>query len=190
MKALAHEWKDVEEAEAKAFAPLTLRRPSEILRMTFSQDDFILENGYVAKGDALAICGAAGVGKTRLYMQMVIALLTGRDFLGWKTQGKGTRWLIIQTENSNRRLQSELSAMLSGLTEEERRAVDEDMVIHTLECDTDSFLSLNLTENEERISALIQEINPTGVIYDVRKLWAKFQGSGRLGSGANQRCVI
>ena len=154
--------------------------------MTFSQDDFILENGYVAKGDALAICGAAGVGKTRLYMQMVIAFLTGRDFLGWKTQGKGTRWLIIQTENSNRRLQSELSAMLSGLTEEERRAVDEGMVIHTLECDTDSFLSLSLPENEERISALIQEINPTGVIYDVLRDF----GIGDLNGDADMTATL
>ena len=128
---------------------------------------FFWRMDIVAKGDAIAICGAAGVGKTRLYMQMVIAFLTGRDFLGWKTQGKGTRWLIIQTENSNRRLQTELSAMFSDLSEEERRAVDEGMAIHTLECDADAFLSLNVAENEARISALIQEINATGVIFDV-----------------------
>ena len=77
---------------------------------------------------------------------MVIAILTGQGFLGWKTLEKGTRWLIIQTENSNRRLQSELSAMLSGLTEEEWQAVEEGMVIHTLECDTDSFLSLKMDQ--------------------------------------------
>ena len=186
MKALADEWRDVDEAEVKPFAALTVRRLSEILQMTFSPDDFILENGYVAKGDAIAICGAAGVGKTRLCMQMVIALLTGRDFLGWKTRGKGTRWLIIQTENSNRRLQHELSAMLSSSTEEERRAVDEGMVIHTLECDTDSFLSLNIAENEARISALIQEINPAGVIYDVLRDF----GIGDLNGDADMTATL
>ena len=70
--------------------------------MEFSKDDFLLENGYLAKGDPIAFCGAAGVGKSRLCMQLAIALLTGRDFLGWKTRGKGTRWLILQTENNNR----------------------------------------------------------------------------------------
>ena len=151
----------------KPFAPLTVRRPSEILGMIFSPEDFILENGYLTKGDALAICGAAGVGKTRLSMQMVIAILTGRDFLGWKTRAKGTRWLIIQTENSNRRLQNELSAMLSSLAVAQREAVDEGMLIHTLETAEDSFVSLKLPENEARILDLIREFEPTGVVYDV-----------------------
>jgi RecA-family ATPase len=167
MKPLADEWRDVDEAEVKPFAALTVRRPSEILGMMFSPEDFILENGYLTKGDALAICGAAGVGKTRLSMQMVIAILTGRDFLDWKTRGKGTRWLILQTENSNRRLKFELSAMLSGLTEQEREAVDDGIVIHTLETAEDSFVSLKLLENETRISALVQEIAPTGIVFDV-----------------------
>ena len=111
---------------------LSTRKPSEILAMQFSPDDFLLESGYLAKGDPIAFCGAAGVGKSRLYMQLVIALVTGRDFLGWKTRGKGTRWLILQTENSNRRLKSDLSAMLSDLTETEKQAVDEGIIIHTL----------------------------------------------------------
>jgi hypothetical protein len=64
-------------------------------------------------------------------------------------------------------LQSELSAMLSDLTEAERKLVDEGMVIHTLETAEDSFVSLRLAENEARVSALIQETHPTGVIYDV-----------------------
>ena len=111
---------------------LSTRKPSEILAMQFSPDDFLLESGYLAKGDPIAFCGAAGVGKSRLYMQLVIALVTGRDFLGWKTRGKGTRWLILQTENSSRRLKSDLSAMLSDLTETEKQAVDEGIIIHTL----------------------------------------------------------
>ena len=111
--------------------------------------------------------GAGAVGKSRLSIQLIIALVTGRDFLGWKTRGKGTRWLILQKENSNRRLKSELSAMLSELTEQEREAMDDGIVIHTLETAEDSFVSLKLPENETRISALVQEIAPTGIVFDV-----------------------
>ena len=168
---LTKEWPDTEKGETEpklnGFAKLTTRRPCEILAMKFSPDDILLENGYVAKGDSVALCGAPGVGKTRLAMQMVVAFLTGRDFLGWKTQGKNTRWLILQTENGNRRLKSELSAMLSGLTEPERKAVDEGMIIHTLETAEDCLLSLKLPENEARIAALVQETQPNGVVYDV-----------------------
>ena len=135
--------------------------------MQFSPSDLLLENGYLVKGDSLAICGAGGVGKSRLSTQLLIAVVTGRDFIGWKTHGKGTRWLMLQTENSCRRLKSELSAMLSDLTGAERDAVDDGIVIHTLENPEDSFVSLKLPENEGRIASLIQDINPTGVVFDV-----------------------
>jgi hypothetical protein len=60
--------------------PLTFRRPSEIFAMGFDDSDFILKNGYIAKGDPFAICGAAGIGKSRLILQLLIAIITGRDF--------------------------------------------------------------------------------------------------------------
>ena len=126
--------------------------------MEFPEDDFLLDGGYLAKGDPIAFCGAPGVGKSRLCLQMVIALLTGRDFLGLKTRGKRTRWLILQTENNNRRLKAELSAMFSDLTKPERQAVHDGMFIHTLETAEDSFVSLRIPENEAKISTLIQEI--------------------------------
>ena len=55
--------------------------------MQFSPSDLLLENGYLVKGDSLTICGAGGVGKSRLSMQLAIALVTGLEFLGWKTRG-------------------------------------------------------------------------------------------------------
>ena len=39
-------------------APLSLRSVNEILAMNFDDSDFITKNGYVAKGDPFAICGA------------------------------------------------------------------------------------------------------------------------------------
>lgn len=161
------EWAEPPQEKKPVFEPWTVRRPFEILAMEFSDDDFLIENGYISKGDPIAFCGAPGVGKSRLFMQLVISLLTGRPFLGWETNGKGTRWLILQTENGNRRLKYELSAMFSDLTEAERKAVDEGMIIHTLETAEDSFASLRIPENELKIAARIKEFAPTGVAFDV-----------------------
>ena len=158
---------ETEPEKPQAPTPLTVRRPSEIMAMEFPESDILLENGYLAKGDSLAICGAGGIGKSRLELQLVFSLVTGRDFLGWETRGIGTRWLILQTENSNRRLNRDLAAMLADFSEEEIAAIDDGVFIHTLETPEDSFVSLTLPENEARIAARIQEINPTGVIYDV-----------------------
>lgn len=63
--------------------PLTFRRVGEILAMQFDDSDFILKNGYIARGDPFAFCGAAGIGKSRLILQLLIAIILGRDFLGW-----------------------------------------------------------------------------------------------------------
>jgi RecA-family ATPase len=56
--------------------------------MRFSDNDFVLRNGYMAKGDPIAICGPAGVGKSRLVMQLAIDVLIGREFLGWTTKAR------------------------------------------------------------------------------------------------------
>jgi AAA domain-containing protein len=148
-------------------AALTLRRPLEILDIEFSPDDLVLQNGYLCKGDPLVICGAPAVGKSRLAMQLVISVITGRDFLGWHTNGKGSRWLFLQSENSCRRLKDDLSCMFSMLSEEEKRLVDDCLVIHTLETGDDSFLHLNVPENQERVGAAIEQFPWTGVIFDV-----------------------
>lgn len=147
--------------------PLSLRRASEILAMNFDDSDFILKNGYIAKGDPFAICGAAGIGKSRLILQLLIAIITGRDFLGWLTNGKGSDWFLLQSENVCRRLKSDLWAMCSVLSEEEKQLVDEHLLIHTLETGDDSFLHLNVAENQERIARVIEQREWTGVVFDV-----------------------
>ena len=74
--------------------------------------------------------------------------------------------MILQTENGNR-LKSELCSMASKLTKEEKDLVNENVFFHTLETEADSFLSLALAKNKAEISRLIQDIKPTGVVYDV-----------------------
>ena len=94
-------------------------------------------------------------------------MATGRDFLGWKTTGQNIRWLILQTENGNRRLQFELEAMLSDISEEDFEAYNKQVFIHTLETEEDSFLTVSNELNQRKIAELIREIKPDVVVYDV-----------------------
>jgi RecA-family ATPase len=100
--------------------PLSIRQPLDIIAMEFDESDFPLKNGYLSKGDPLAVCGAVGIGKSRLILQLLIAIIAGRDFLGWPTNGKGSRWLLLQTENVCRRLKGDLAAKFSILSSENR----------------------------------------------------------------------
>ena len=159
--------KSAQNEKSEKMEPLTFRSVSEILAMQFDDSDFILKNGYIAKGDPFAFCGAGGIGKSRLILQLLIAIIIGRDFLGWQTCGKATHWLLLQSENVCRRLKSDLWAMCSTLTAEEKQLVDECLLIHTLETGDDSFLHLNIPENQERIAKVIEQRQWTGVVFDV-----------------------
>jgi len=145
--------------------PLTIRTIAEILAMKFDDGDLILPNGYLVLGERTAICGMGGVGKSRLTMQLACCCRIGRTFLDWETRGRHLRWLFLQTENSCRRLQSDLQRMLSAFTEDECRAIMEGVFFHTLEADDDGFLALD-GENRERIAAAIAQCDADIVVYD------------------------
>jgi len=156
------------EPEAKSEfkrAPLTIRTIDEILSMKSNDADLVLQNGYLTLGDATAICGPGGIGKTRLTMKLAMCCRTGRDFLGWPTNGRDLRFLFLQTENSCRRLQTEFVKMLSAFTPEEQKHIKAGLFFHTLEQDDDGFLALDF-ENQKRIEKAIADYNADIVICD------------------------
>lgn len=150
--------------EAKSNA-LTLRRPNEILAMTFDDSDRILGDRLLAKGQSLTILGAGGVGKSRLLLQLAVAQIGERRFLDLETSGGKLRWLILQGENSNRRLQYDLKN-LQKWAAVDWAEVDEQLFIHTLENDTDAFMNLDAADNRIRLSELIQQTQPDVVAFD------------------------
>src|SRR5437879_773516 len=88
---------------APARSRLTLRKPSDFLAMQFDDSDIILGDRLLAAGQSLVIAGAGGMGKSRLLFQLAASVTARRKFLAFDTGGDLLRWLILQTENSNRR---------------------------------------------------------------------------------------
>lgn len=156
----------------KTMLPLTVRKPSEIMAMTFAPSDMFTANGYLQKGNALVISGMGGLGKSRFVLQMAVNCILGRPFVGWETKAEGTKWLILQTENGNRRLQSEISRMLVHCTQEEMATLDECLRIHTLETEDDSFVTLSRPETADRIEALTAEFPANVLVFDVLRDFA------------------
>jgi hypothetical protein len=155
---------ETEEKDARR-APLTVRTIPEILEMKFDDADLILENGYATKGDLTTCCGMGGVGKSRLATQFAFCCRAGGDFLGWKTRGRDLRFLFLQTENSCRRLNSDIAKMLSGFTPEEQESIKAGVFFHTLEEDDDGFLALD-PENKQRIEDKISQTSADVVVWD------------------------
>ena len=94
---------------------LTIRTPDELLAMTFDDSDRILGDGVLTSGQSLVICGQGGIGKSRIVLQMAVACRAGLPFISFETRGQDLRWLILQAENSNRRLNADLAALRSWI---------------------------------------------------------------------------
>lgn len=145
---------------------LTLRSPGELVDMTFGDDDIILGDRLLAEGQSLVIAAAGGTGKSRLLLQLAASVVSGLDFVGLPTQGEGKRWLILQTENSNRRLQQDLRNIFRWLDADEWAAFNEQVRIHTLESESDGFVNLDSLENLALLEATIEECQPDIIAVD------------------------
>jgi hypothetical protein len=134
----------------------SIRSATEILELKLDEYDCLFGDRLLAKGGKLVIAGAAGIGKSRLLLQLAVATITGRDLCGIETHAKGLRWLILQTENSNRRLQFELRA----LTHEFGKDFLDSLFIHTIETDADGFVALDNPSAVRRMEAAIHKYQP------------------------------
>jgi hypothetical protein len=150
----------------KPRAPLTLRSIDEILASTHSPGDLLLSNGYVERGECTAICGMGGVGKSRLVMQFAMMHRARLPFLGWETRSPELRWLFLQTENGNRRLKHDLTAMLNGFTADQQEAIKNGILLHTVEGEDDGNLLLNDPENQMRAIEAVRTSGADIVVWD------------------------
>ena len=144
---------------------LTIRTPNELINMAFDGNDIILGDRLLAKGQPLTILAPGGTGKSRLLLQLIASIISESDFLGLPTKGKDLSFLIIQTENSNRRLQQDLhrvKAHLNGTWDK----FDKQVRIHTLETDHDGMVFLSDPKNVSAILKLISNHNPDVIVFD------------------------
>ncbi len=135
--------------------------------MTFDDTDNVLGDRQLAKGENSCIVGPPGAGKTRLIMQLAIAGIVGRDFLGMPVNGRALRWLFLQVENSNRRLQIDLSYFRKWVDNDAAwKSVVDQCIVHTLENDTDGLVFLDNFMNREKLSEAISIAKPDVIPWD------------------------
>ena len=144
---------------------ITLLTPSEILAMQFDPSDLYLPNGIFAKGEPLTILGAAGVGKSRLLLQLAACCITGRPFLGWPVQKQNFKWLVLQTENSNMRFYQNLQSFKAWLSAKEWKEVDANLRLQPIDADH-TFWNLNDDHNKTKVAQIIVKQQPGVVVFD------------------------
>jgi hypothetical protein len=164
---------------------LTLRKPSELLAMRFDDSDKILGDRLLAIAQSLVIAAMGGAGKSRLLLQLLASIIARLNFLTFETGCPELRWLVLQTENSNRRLQYDLKHLEAWLGKD-WRLFEERVTFHAIENDSDSFVSLDDNGNVARIAAAIEEVKPGGIVIDPLNDFA----IGDLNKDADMRATL
>jgi hypothetical protein len=123
--------------------------------MEFDDSDIILGDRLMAKGQGFVLAGAGGLGKSRLLTQLAACVVTGRDFLTFTTGGHDLSWLLLGTENSNRRYQADLVPLKSWLGAD-WATFNERVTFHTIEKDSDADVSLDSLANQNAIVEAIE----------------------------------
>jgi hypothetical protein len=165
-------WEDilgiVDAAKASTKSKLTVRTVNELLGFKFTDDDNYFGDRILAEGQPATILGPGSIGKSRLLTQLAICSILGIPFLGIATHAAWKPWLIIQTENSNRRLQMDLRGLFKGLklNETEINSLSDYLLFHTIEQENDSFADLENKEDFAAVQSLITDFNPTFVVFD------------------------
>lgn len=152
--------------QAHTLKPLTVRSIEEIMAYQPDDNDLILADGYLCKGERTVWLGQGGLGKSRLSIQLACCCTLGRDFLVVESRGKGQRWLFLQTENGMRRLKYDLDHMRQAYSEAEWSHIEEHVFFHTLEGDEDGVILLNEEAHFARAAELIIRVNADVVVID------------------------
>jgi hypothetical protein len=139
------------------FTGLCVRSAKDILGIKLDPNDCLLGDRLLSKSGKLVIAGQAGIGKSRLLLQLAAASDSGKPWCGIETHARGLRWLILQTENSNRRLQLDLRALEHQYGSE----FLEHVFIRTIE--GEELLSLS---NSASIESVIRKIQPDIIAWD------------------------
>jgi hypothetical protein len=161
---------------------LTVLTPDEILALPIDEHSCLLGDRLLAKGQSLVVAGQAGIGKTRLSLQLIVACNTGRDFCGIETHARGLRWLVLQTENGLPRLQRDLSALRKWAGN-----FDQDKLhIQVIQKDSDAFLCLGDPAAVAQIEATIRRVQPDVIIADPLRDF----GIGDLNSDADMIATL
>lgn len=151
---------------------LSIRSPDELDAMTFPEDHLILGPHLLYKGQNACLVGPGGCGKSRLVLQEATTIIASRKFIGFTTHAPNIRWLVLQAENDNRRLQHDIRKLKRWYSEAEWTKINKQLFIHTLETDEDGFLTLEDLRNRRAIAELIGDYKPDVVSWDALQCFA------------------
>lgn len=149
-------------------SPLSFLTFSQILNIPTSQSDCIMGDHLLDKGTPLVIVGQGGTGKSRLVYQLMGACVRqDQKFLNFDLWPGAfhLKWLVIQVENSVRRLKQTAESM-KAYTGDRWKVFNDQVHILTPLHDNDLIVSLDNPDAISRLKNVITRFSPDVIVFD------------------------
>ena len=148
----------------------------DITSWEFCDEDIWFGDKLIEPGKNMALLGPPGVGKSRWLLQFAMHAMCGVDFLGQSTARMyGKKWLFFQTENSRRRLKTDVEKITSNLfclaadqfeSEKIRAAIKSCLRMTYFGHDRDASMSFDNPQDVIAMRKALDSENPDFVVFD------------------------
>ncbi|MCX7044344.1 MAG: AAA family ATPase [Candidatus Sumerlaeota bacterium] len=146
---------------------LSIFNIDELFALDLPEDDNIVADRAIALEEIALVVGQPGIGKSRAILQLAIDMALGRPWLGvLPIHRRDIQFLVLQTENSARRLRRDLRAQLQGASPEARQWFKEHFHFLVVLKPDDRDLCLDNPKTVARIRRAFLRFKPDLVIID------------------------
>ena len=149
-----------------AAKPFTVLSATELLAKEIPPKKSILGDGMIVMGQLTTLIGQGGTGKSRVAMQIALAQVLGWTFAGFKTHPEPLKHLLIGTENSIHRQQSDLRKMTAALDDQQRQQLGKSLFFHVVESIDDAFINIGSLEIRSKWQCTLEQIQPDCIYVD------------------------
>lgn len=154
------------EPSEPAAKPFTILSATELLAKEIPPKINILGDGIITLGQLTTLIGQGGTGKSRIAMQIALSQVLGWTFAGFSTHPKPLKHLLIGTENSIHRQQSDLRRMTAALDGAQRELLGQYLYFHVVDQIDDAFINLGSLEIRNKWLASLDAIRPDCIYVD------------------------
>ena len=152
--------------QAQAPTPFTVLSATELLAKEIPPKTNVLGDGVITHGQLTTLIGQGGTGKSRVAMQIALSQVLGWTFAGFATHPAPLRHLLIGTENSIHRQQSDLRKMTDALDDEQRQRLGEHLFFHVIDQIDDAFINIGSDDIRAKWLLTLEHFKPDCIYID------------------------
>lgn len=146
--------------------PFTVLSATELLGKEIPPKTSVLGDGIITLGQLTTLIGQGGTGKSQVTMQIALSQVLGWTFAGFATHPEPLRHLLIGTENSIHRQQSDIRKMTAALDDTQRELLGQNLFFHIVDHIDDAFINIGSDDIRAKWLLTLEHFQPDCIYVD------------------------